>query len=51
MLAKLIRPVNILEIGTYTGYSACVCVKECKKTEHYTIDIKEELVDFPKKAF
>ena len=26
MLSKLIRPVNILEIGTYTGYSAlCLC--------------------------
>ena len=26
MLSKLIRPVNILEIGTYTGYAAlCLC--------------------------
>jgi predicted O-methyltransferase YrrM len=26
MLSKLIRPVTILEIGTYTGYSAlCLC--------------------------
>jgi predicted O-methyltransferase YrrM len=46
MLAKLIRPMNILEIGTYTGYSALCFAKECKKTEYYTIDIKEELVDF-----
>jgi hypothetical protein len=23
--------------------------KECKKTEYYTIDIKEELVDFQRK--
>ena len=26
MLSKLIRPTSILEIGTYTGYSAlCLC--------------------------
>jgi predicted O-methyltransferase YrrM len=47
MLAKLIRPVNILEIGTYTGYSACVCVKECKKTEHCTpLTLKKNWLTF-----
>jgi predicted O-methyltransferase YrrM len=46
MLSKLIRPVNILEIGTYTGYSALCLVKEWKNGSLHTIDIKEELVDF-----
>ena len=52
MLAKLIRPVNILEIGTYTGYSAlCLCEGMQKNGQLHTIDIKEELVDFQRKHF
>ncbi|WP_016989715.1 O-methyltransferase [Flavobacterium sp. ACAM 123] len=52
MLAKLIRPVNILEIGTYTGYSAlCLCEGMQEGGELHTIDIKEELVDFQRKHF
>lgn len=52
MLSKLIRPVNILEIGTYTGYSAlCLCEGMQKKGSLHTIDIKEELVDFQRKHF
>jgi predicted O-methyltransferase YrrM len=52
MLAKLIRPVNILEIGTYTGYSAlCLCEGMQEKGTLHTIDIKEELVDFQRKHF
>lgn len=52
MLAKLIRPVNILEIGTYTGYSAlCLCEGIQEKGQLHTIDIKEELVDFQRKHF
>jgi predicted O-methyltransferase YrrM len=47
MLAKLIRPMNILEIGTYTGYSAlCLCEGMQENGILHTIDIKEELVDF-----
>jgi predicted O-methyltransferase YrrM len=47
MLSKLIRPVNILEIGTYTGYSVlCLCEGMQKNGSLHTIDIKEELVDF-----
>ena len=52
MLSKLIRPVNILEIGTYTGYSAlCLCEGMQENGVLHTIDIKEELVDFQRKHF
>lgn len=52
MLSKLIRPLNILEIGTYTGYSAlCLCEGMQEKGMLHTIDIKEELVDFQRKHF
>lgn len=52
MLSKLIRPLNILEIGTYTGYSAlCLCEGMQEKGQLHTIDIKEELIDFQRKHF
>lgn len=52
MLSKLIRPVNVLEIGTYTGYSAlCLCEGMQENGILHTIDIKEELVDFQRKHF
>jgi len=52
MLSKLIRPVTILEIGTYTGYSAlCLCEGMQENGTLHTIDIKEELVDFQRKHF
>lgn len=52
MLSKLIRPVTILEIGTYTGYSAlCLCEGMQENGQLHTIDIKEELVDFQRKHF
>ena len=52
ILSKLIRPVNILEIGTYTGYSAlCLCEGMQEEGQLHTIDIKEELIDFQRKHF
>jgi predicted O-methyltransferase YrrM len=52
MLSKLIRPATILEIGTFTGYSAlCLCEGLQEKGLLHTIDIKEELVDFQRKYF
>ncbi|MBD0724044.1 methyltransferase [Flavobacterium sp. L1I52] len=52
MLSKLIRPENILEIGTYTGYSAlCLCEGMRENGVLHTIDIKEELIDFQRKHF
>lgn len=52
MLSKLVNPENILEIGTYTGYSA-LCLSEGlqKKGSLHTIDINEELVEIQKKYF
>lgn len=52
MISKLIHPKTILEIGTFTGYSA-LCLAEGLQKEGilHTIDIKEELVDFQKKHF
>ena len=52
MLSKLIRPINILEIGTFTGYAAlCLCEGMQPNGQLHTIDIKEELVDFQRKYF
>lgn len=52
MISKLINPKNILEIGTYTGYSA-ICLAEGlqKNGELHTIDINEELYDLQRKYF
>ena len=52
MISKLIQPKNILEIGTYTGYSA-LCLAEGIKSEGtlFTIDKNEELECFSKKYF
>jgi len=52
MLSKLIHPFNILEIGTYTGYSA-LCLAEGMQTNGtlLTIDKNEELEGFSKKYF
>ena len=52
MLSKLIRPKNILEIGTYTGYAAlCLAEGLTSDGELDTIDNNEELFDFQKKYF
>jgi len=52
MLSKLINPKNILEIGTYTGYSAlCLAEGMQKDGQLHTIDINEELEDFQRKYF
>ncbi len=52
MLSKLIQPRYILEIGTYTGYSA-LCLAEGMKEdgELHTIDINEELGAIQRKYF
>jgi caffeoyl-CoA O-methyltransferase len=52
MISKLLRPKNILELGTYTGYSAlCLCEGMQENGQLHTIDINEELVDFQRNYF
>ena len=49
-LSKLIQPKNILEIGTYTGYSAlCLAEGLAKDGELHTIDLNEELENMIRK--
>ena len=52
LISKLIRPKKILEIGTFTGYSA-LCLAEGLHKEGilHTIDENEELIEFQKKYF
>ncbi|MFV0391486.1 MAG: O-methyltransferase [Paludibacteraceae bacterium] len=47
MLGKMINPLHILEIGTFTGYSA-LCLAESLADGGYvdTIEIDDELEDF-----
>src|SRR5690606_33017035 len=52
LLSKIIQPTNILEIGTYTGYSAlCMAEGLAKNGQLHTIDINEELYDFQRRFF
>lgn len=52
LLSKLIKPENILEIGTFTGYSALCLAEGLSKTGTlHTIDRNEELYDIQKKYF
>lgn len=50
LLVKMIRPKKILEIGTYTGYSA-ICMAEGldEDAKLYTFEIDDELEDFTRK--
>lgn len=52
LISQLVGPKNILEIGTYTGYSA-LCLAEGLQQDGalHTIDINEELYDFQRLYF
>ncbi len=52
MISKMIKPKYILEIGTYTGYSA-ICLSEGlqKNGEIHTIDINDELKEISERYF
>jgi len=52
LLSKIINPKNILEIGTYTGYSAlCLAEGLHKEGTLHTIDINEELHAIQRRYF
>jgi caffeoyl-CoA O-methyltransferase len=52
VLSKIIRPKTILELGTFTGYSAlCLAEGLDKNGVLHTIDVNEELVDFQRSYF
>jgi len=52
MISKLIKPTSILEIGTYTGYSAlCLAEGLTANGKLITIDKNEELESFANKYF
>jgi predicted O-methyltransferase YrrM len=50
MIVEMIKPKNILEIGTFTGYSA-ICLAEGLDEDGklYTFDVNDELEDFTRK--
>ena len=51
-ISKLIRPKKILELGTFTGYSAlCLAEGLDKDGELHTVDYNEELVNLQRKFF
>ena len=52
LFSNLLRPLNIIEIGTYTGYSALCLAEGIKKEgELHTIEIKEEHALIAEKNF
>ncbi|WP_435354189.1 O-methyltransferase [Emticicia sp. SJ17W-69] len=52
MLSQMIQPKNILEIGTYTGYSAlCLAEGLTEGGKIITLDVNEELEDFVRGFF
>jgi predicted O-methyltransferase YrrM len=47
MFVEMIRPCNILEIGTYSGYSALCMAEGLREDGHlYTFEINDEQEDF-----
>ena len=52
IISKLIKPFNVLEIGTYTGYSTLCIAKGLNPTGMiHTIDKNEELLQIQNKYF
>ena len=52
LISKIVSPKKILEIGTYTGYSAiCLCEGMDKDGVLHTIDNNKELVEIQNKYF
>ena len=52
LISKMIRPNNILEVGTFTGYSAICLAKGLKRGGRlYTIESNDELSEFSNSYF
>ena len=52
MISKMINPQNILEIGTYTGYSAICLARGLRQGgKLYTVEINDELSEFARSYF
>ncbi|GAB4125870.1 MAG: O-methyltransferase [Raineya sp.] len=52
MFSKLLQPQNVLEVGTYTGYSAlCIAEGLHPQGQLVTIELNEELEDLAKAFF
>ena len=52
MLSLMVRPKRILEIGTFTGYSAICLAQGMTEEGHlHTIELNDEIVDIPLKYF
>ncbi|MBZ9787454.1 O-methyltransferase [Psychroflexus sp. CAK57W] len=52
LISKLVHPTSVLEIGTYTGYSALSLAEGLsEKGKLHTIDRNEELYDLQRKYF
>lgn len=50
MLVQMIKPMKILEIGTFTGYSAiCMALGMPEGGRLYTFDVDDELEDFARR--
>ncbi|QQS50063.1 MAG: O-methyltransferase [Bacteroidota bacterium] len=51
-ISRMIQPLRILEIGTYTGYSTICLARGLKNGGHlHTIECNDEIVRIPKKYF
>ena len=49
IISKMVYPTNILEIGTYTGYSAICLARGLKEGgQLHTIEQNDEIIRFPK---
>jgi caffeoyl-CoA O-methyltransferase len=52
IISKIISPLNILEIGTYTGYSGICLARGLKKGGHlHTIESNDEIIHIPETYF
>lgn len=46
MIVQMLRPRNILEVGTFSGYSAMCLARGLQQGKVYTFEINDEMEDF-----